>query len=101
MGESSYVDFGTFGVSAEEAAQAFQLLSKYIALGGNSHAEGAQTLACGQYSWAEGFDNLTYTVEDLDEDRTYIIQNVTPVKPIPEEDLRIIFDEEVELDFDE
>ena len=93
MGENSYVDFGKFGVSAEEAARAFQLLTKYMALGGNSHAEAAQTMACGEYFRVEDFNNY--------KDGIYIIQNVVPIKPIPEEDLRIIFEEEVKLDFDE
>ena len=77
------------GCSMAEVVESISQLTR--ALGGNgvvdsyancSHAEGAQSKACGQYSWATGWQNVYgTTVNDNDRNVIFSIYN-----DIPEED---------------
>lgn len=77
------------GCSMAEVVESISQLTR--ALGGNgvvdsyancSHAEGAQSKSCGQYSWATGWQNVYgTTVNDNDRNVIFSIYN-----DIPEED---------------
>ena len=93
------------GCSMAEVVESISQLTR--ALGGNgvvdsyanySHAEGAQSKACGQYSWATGWQNVYgTTVNDNDRNTIFSIHNDAekPIKLIKEDDNPFYIDPEV------
>lgn len=85
------------GMSSEYTSS---LADAYSVIGGNgySHAVGAQSKACGDNSYAIGWQNVGITVNDNDRNTIFSIHTDTPEKPmklIKENDNPFYIDPEV------